>query len=287
MSLKIVCMTVLLAATASSLAQAQGGPVAWEAWRSARDQDLKALTTSYLAVRDMARLASGAVLYLPGAVPRAQIGWRKEAPAKPWISVSFKEGKVLAATSAGETLNLLGEPSGWTTPEGMVLSAQLGDDAGAYLILRDAQLESFKTFGGLIYFPFDPKAVIHARFEPLAKPRKVQVPTTRERPRDIWLMGVLGFTYQGGRGVLNAYCLDSVPNAAHLFVPFHDATNGAETYAGGRYVEAESTGAHEAVIDFNRAYQPYCARNHVYNCIKVSGKPVEARILAGEKQPDR
>lgn len=71
-----------------------------------------------------------------------------------------------------------------------------------------------------------------------------------------------------------------------LFVPFTDLTNGHETYGGGRYLDvpippADSTGL---VLDFNRAYNPYCAYNNEYSCpVPPAENRVRVAIAAGEK----
>ncbi len=61
--------------------------------------------------------------------------------------------------------------------------------------------------------------------------------------------------------------VDGVPSAitlfrsdrGDLFVPFRDATSGSETYGAGRYLEARSLGDGRTLLDFNYAYNPYCA----------------------------
>ena len=52
----------------------------------------------------------------------------------------------------------------------------------------------------------------------------------------------------------------------YLFIPFRDATTGVETYAAGRYLDLNenTTGFYD--LDFNRAYNPYCAYNTGYSC---------------------
>lgn len=51
-----------------------------------------------------------------------------------------------------------------------------------------------------------------------------------------------------------------------LFVPFRDATSGKETYASGRYLEVEVGPDGEVEVDFNYAYNPYCAYNESWSC---------------------
>ncbi|MDO7846415.1 DUF1684 domain-containing protein [Hymenobacter sp. M29] len=71
-----------------------------------------------------------------------------------------------------------------------------------------------------------------------------------------------------------------------LFVPFTDNTNGRETYGGGRYLDVplpapDSTGL---TLDFNRAYNPYCAYNNDYSCpVPPAENRLRVAIPAGEK----
>ena len=51
-----------------------------------------------------------------------------------------------------------------------------------------------------------------------------------------------------------------------LFVPFTDLTNGKETYGGGRYMDVEIPEGDSIVLDFNKAYNPYCAYSTNYSC---------------------
>lgn len=268
------------AAGASSYTQAD-----WESWKAARDHQLKNVMVSYLSVVDIAQIKSGESVYLPVNLPRAQISWRKDPPGKPMVTFNSRGDSVTVAVSAtGENFDLLNTHPGWTTPDGMTVIGDAAGD-GAVLTLRDPQATGFKDFKGFPYFPFDPKAVVHAHFHPVANPERSTVMTTKDRPRTVWFMGTLDFVYDGKNTSLKAYSLGAEPSAHELFVPFLDATNGIETYSGGRYVETDADSSGAATIDFNRAYNPYCARNRVFSCIRVSGKPIEARVLAGEKAP--
>lgn len=73
-----------------------------------------------------------------------------------------------------------------------------------------------------------------------------------------------------------------------IFLPFRDATNEKETYGGGRYIDLKIPEKDNLIIDFNKAYNPYCAYNAFdYNCpiVPVENKlPVEIR--AGVKYDD-
>lgn len=72
----------------------------------------------------------------------------------------------------------------------------------------------------------------------------------------------------------------------YLFVPFGDATSGFESYGGGRYIEfyISDIKNNQVIIDFNKAYNPYCAYATGYNCpIPPTENLLTIPIPAGEK----
>src|SRR5258708_5840269 len=50
------------------------------------------------------------------------------------------------------------------------------------------------------------------------------------------------------------------------FIAFTDSTTGGETYGGGRYAHLDSLDTHRFVLDFNQAYNPYCAYDTLWAC---------------------
>jgi uncharacterized protein (DUF1684 family) len=71
-----------------------------------------------------------------------------------------------------------------------------------------------------------------------------------------------------------------------LFVGFTDLTSAADTYGGGRYIDCVIGDIHDGVmvLDFNKAYNPYCAYTTGYNCpIPPKENDLPVAILAGEK----
>jgi uncharacterized protein len=69
-----------------------------------------------------------------------------------------------------------------------------------------------------------------------------------------------------------------------LFVPFTDLTSGTETYPAGRYLDLDRTRTGIYIIDFNRAYNPYCYYNPTYDCpYPPRGNRLTVPIRAGEK----
>lgn len=72
----------------------------------------------------------------------------------------------------------------------------------------------------------------------------------------------------------------------HLFLPFTDATNYKSTYAGGRYIDLSTNDIEDdrILIDFNKAYNPYCAYADGYNCpIPPDENKMKCSVKAGEK----
>ena len=69
-----------------------------------------------------------------------------------------------------------------------------------------------------------------------------------------------------------------------FFLPFVDSLAGTETYPAGRYLEPDPLPGGRFFIDFNLAYNPYCAYNDMYSCpITPSENRLKVPIRAGEK----
>ena len=76
------------------------------------------------------------------------------------------------------------------------------------------------------------------------------------------------------------------PDTGSLFLPFRDASAGRETYGAGRYLEVEPTEDGKLVVDFNYAYNPYCAYNTGWACpIPPFENRTRVPIRAGERDP--
>jgi uncharacterized protein (DUF1684 family) len=144
---------------------------------------------------------------------------------------------------------------------------------------RDAMLP-------LQYYPIDQAYSVPAALS-LAEQRPVfEMPTSTGRPRRMQLVGTLEFTLQGQPHSLGAFVPEGTQQIIDLFVPFADMTTGAETYPAGRYLDLAPTSTGFYTIDFNRAYNPYCAYNATYECpFPPPSNRLKAAIRAGEKQP--
>lgn len=144
-------------------------------------------------------------------------------------------------------------------------------------------------FETLDFFPIDKKYVVSARFVKLKKQKPFDMPTTTERKPRYIKFGELHFTLEGKNCVLTVYKNIDLSKRKgfkdYLFLPFLDATNGKETYGGGRYLDMRAPKSNEVEIDFNKAYNPYCAYNPEYSCpIVPLENELSVEIKAGVKK---
>ncbi len=94
--------------------------------------------------------------------------------------------------------------------------------------------------------------------------------------------GEFTFSVEGQEARLTIY---AGPNG--YFLPFVDASAGSETYGAGRYIEPEPIGTHRFHVDFNLAYNPYCAYADGWSCpITPAENRLKVAIRAGEKLPE-
>ncbi len=100
--------------------------------------------------------------------------------------------------------------------------------------------------------------------------------------------GEIYFTYQGREYMLNAYqnlrYIERGGDADYLFIPFNDLTNDVSTYGGGRYIDTNIPEGKTIILDFNQAYNPYCAYNKKYSCpIPPRENDLKIAVEAGVK----
>lgn len=146
--------------------------------------------------------------------------------------------------------------------------------------------EDKENFQGLKYYPVD----LSLRFEgAIAKYDSVIPDTimgTKGEPRPAVKYGYFPFNYQGKEYRLEIYKIlrDNPEYAKYLFLGFTDASSGHETYGGGRYIDMTENEENFYVVDFNLAYNPYCAYNPRYTCaIPSSENRLPFKVEAGEK----
>jgi uncharacterized protein len=139
--------------------------------------------------------------------------------------------------------------------------------------------EQQKSFKGLAYFPESKVLAIAAKIDRDVPPGVVRMATTRGREQLYRRYGLVRFEVEGQPAEVMLYASDGSPN---LFLPFRDATSGKETYGAGRYLDLEVEGD-DVVLDFNYAYNPYCAYNEDWNCpLPPAENWLKVPIRAGE-----
>ena len=139
--------------------------------------------------------------------------------------------------------------------------------------------EQKRSFHGLHYFPEDGSLRLEVRVERFANPVEIEIPTSTGDVQRYQRYGRFKFEVNGQEAELTIY------KAAHgFFLPFVDSLAGKETYPAGRYLEIEPLGGDCFLVDFNLAYNPYCAYNAQWSCPLT---PLENRlnvpIRVGEK----
>jgi hypothetical protein len=136
-------------------------------------------------------------------------------------------------------------------------------------------------FDGLKYFPENPALRLTAQVEEYADQQIVPMTTSTGSVKEYYKYGQFSFDVNGQPVTLQVY-QDLDRN--YFFLPFVDATAPAETYGAGRYLDLEAEHSNIFTIDFNYAYNPYCAYNSNWNCpIPPKENRLAVRIEAGEK----
>ena len=104
------------------------------------------------------------------------------------------------------------------------------------------------------------------------------------------VFGIIHFNIHDTAVALHIYqsrsLMSSEKYKEHLFIPFTDLTSGRETYGGGRYIDLYISDIinNTYVIDFNKAYNPYCAYNNSFSCpLPPKENLLQVAIRAGEK----
>lgn len=143
------------------------------------------------------------------------------------------------------------------------MDAEFADSATSPLDAVDR-----KAFTHLERFAPDPTYCVIATFIPADTAMPFTMKTSTARLPTYKANGTLRFRLNGSERALTVY--ESVPPHPgyenELFLPFTDLTNGEETYGAGRYLDLHGPLGPEVVIDFNKAYNPYCAYSHRFSC---------------------
>lgn len=133
--------------------------------------------------------------------------------------------------------------------------------------LMESDLATFKS---LDFFPIDSLYIVTATFVKDTNSKVFEMKTSTNRLPKYRRYGTLSFVLQGKSFQLNVYQNIDLSKKSgfedYLFLPFSDLTCGHESYIGGRYLDLRIPSGNVIVLDFNKAYNPYCAYNHKYSC---------------------
>lgn len=139
-------------------------------------------------------------------------------------------------------------------------------------------------FDHLARFARDSSYCVQARFTPVKDAEPFTMRTSTARLPMFKTHGTLLFTLKGVEYMVSVY-QDAVPDPrypGYLFLPFTDLTNGDQTYGAGRYLDLKAPLADTVILDFNKAYNPYCAYNDKYSCpIPPSENHLPTTVKAG------
>ncbi|WP_373074977.1 DUF1684 domain-containing protein [Zeaxanthinibacter enoshimensis] len=132
--------------------------------------------------------------------------------------------------------------------------------------LPDRYRADFET---LDFYEPDTNFRVFARLERTPDAIPFSMPTTTDRLALEVVYGIAYFELDGEPYQLEVYQEAGTGDEAdtsYLFLPFTDLTNGEETYSGGRYLDLDIPEGDSLLIDFNKAYNPYCVYNKKYSC---------------------
>ena len=147
--------------------------------------------------------------------------------------------------------------------------------------VKDSDAPARSRFHGLENFPIAERFRFVAHFEKYDPPKRISVPNILGKETSETSPGALVFTHEG-----RTYRLDPVleTGTSELFVIFGDATNGHETYGGGRFLYASPPVDGRTVLDFNKAYNPPCVFSPYATCpLPPAQNRLPISIEAGEK----
>jgi uncharacterized protein (DUF1684 family) len=139
--------------------------------------------------------------------------------------------------------------------------------------------EQKQDFDGLAYFPENPALRLEVALEEFAEKDEIEMQTTGGEVQSYTRFGRIRFSVDGQEAELTIY---AAPYG--YFLPFVDALAGMETYGAGRYLEPEALSGGKFLVDFNLAYNPYCAYNEQWTCpITPRENRLKVPVRAGEK----
>jgi len=142
----------------------------------------------------------------------------------------------------------------------------------------------------LHFFPADEKYRVAATVERIFEAPWFRMETSGKEKKVHRVYAILTFRLHDTTCKLYVYQSQQLMGmkeyADHLFIPFTDLTSGEESYENGRYIDLTIDDLENGyyLLDFNKAYNPYCAYvSDVYNCpVPPKENDLPVPIRAGE-----
>lgn len=270
---------------------AQKLPAEEAAWRAGRDREMRS-EESWLTIAGLFWLEEGENTFgasvanrigLPaGSAPAlggkfTKSGEKITVEAAPGVALLCR-GKQVARMEirAGDSTSLdtlaLGDLRMWVIRRGDRYAVRL----------RDLNAPAFKNYPGLEYFPPSEAFRVETVFVPYSSPKNIEVEAKIVKRTELITPGTLKFFWDGREYEFIAF--DDEERGTYFLV-FGDETNGAGTYDGGRFLDFKVDPGHQAVLDFNRAYNPPCAFTDYATCpLPPPQNRFAFRIESGEKK---
>jgi uncharacterized protein (DUF1684 family) len=137
-------------------------------------------------------------------------------------------------------------------------------------------------FEGLAYFPYNPALQFELEIDAIEdQGSPLTLDTSDDQKIDFLIAGKVRFLVDNGEYELTLF---KDYDRGRYFLPFHDATSGLETYAGGRYLDPQQKPNGKLTVDFNYAYNPYCAYGEGWSCpLPPDQNKLPVELRAGEK----
>ena len=142
-------------------------------------------------------------------------------------------------------------------------------------------------FHNLKYFDVDPDFVFRSKLFPYAEKDTITYFGTKGETRKAIKFGYVNFNYDSKEYKINVYEGSSKSGEIYHMIWFTDKTTNKESYGVGRYLNFEINPDPEFIyeLDFNKAYNPYCAYSKDYSCaIPTKEDYIDLAVKAGEKK---
>lgn len=148
---------------------------------------------------------------------------------------------------------------------------------------KESPIKDKTTFMGLKYFEINPNFKVIGKLDKFASDQTINISMTGGETEEYEAYGNVSFEIDGKKYSLKIF---KTPEG-NLFLPFKDLTSNKETYGAGRYLDfgVDDVKNNQIEIDFNEAYQPYCAYNESFTCpITPAENFLNLALKVGERQ---